>query len=87
MERERLQALGLVCPMFQFYGAGSDKYLNDSIYDVILDIAPTHFNTFRTCSWNSYVLSCSGSFYPILTDEGLCFALNALNAYELYTKE
>lgn len=60
-------------------------YINESIYEMIQDMAPTFNNTIDECEWQNEVFPCSQLFTPILTSEGVCFAFNALNSREIYT--
>lgn len=79
--------MGLICPFFQFLGVGHDNFMNESIYDVITDIAPPVRDVLIACWWNIPPRSCSSLFVPLLTEEGLCLALNAINSNEIYTNE
>lgn len=63
------------------------KFTNDSIYDIIKDLAPTLNDTMSDCKWKSGKSPCSQLFAPIFTEIGLCFAFNILNSHEIYKKE
>lgn len=63
------------------------KFTNESIYEMIQGIALTLDDTMCRCMWQYAVDSCTKFFTPILTEEGLCFAFNALNSRETYTEE
>lgn len=64
-----------------------EQYANDNIYSVIKSIAPTLADTIFKCEFLHQSVPCSTLFAPILTEEGLCFAFNALNSHEVYTDE
>lgn len=53
-----------------------------------MDIAPTFNDTMIVCKWNDdKQVPCSKFIVPVFTNEGLCFAFNALNSHEVYTDE
>lgn len=83
-----MEAVSHIC---QFYFEDGftfgSKLANLSIYGTILDLAPSFNETMFRCAWQYKNLSCSKLFVPILTEEGLCFAFNALNSREMYTEE
>ena len=36
----------------------------------------------RKCSWQGEVIDCSGIFTPVVTDSGICCALNVKSSFE-----
>lgn len=49
--------------------------------------APTLRELFFKCTWHRRNVSCSDIFKEIITDEGLCFTFNYLNASEIYSEQ
>ena len=89
LRTQRLNALANVCPLLPYSVGFEDKFANESIYHTIQDIAPSFEDSLAGCNWNGMgeFHSCSTRMTSILTDEGLCFAFNALNSHEMYTNE
>lgn len=65
----------------------TNKFTNESIFNVIEDIAPSFEDTMFDCQWQYESNECSEFFAPILTGEGFCFAFNSLNSHEIYTEQ
>lgn len=61
------------------------QFVNESIYDIIQDMAPSIDGTLKKCRWKSVNVPCSDLFEPIFTSQGLCFSFNALNSEEIFT--
>lgn len=79
---KQLESLAHICN----WAPGGTEYANESIYDSILEIAPDIDETISQCSWQSKRTGCA-EFTPVITEKGLCFAFNALNSHEVFTKE
>lgn len=61
--------------------------LNESIYQLLYEMAPTLNETLATCMWQNQEISCADHFQPTFTEKGLCFTFNALNSREIYTNQ
>lgn len=77
----KIEAMGLIC---NYSTQKNSKYIDDSIYDTIRDIAPSLIDVSPWSTWKEENLSILNS---VLTEEGLCFAFNALNSHQIYTEE
>ncbi|KAJ0172807.1 hypothetical protein K1T71_011946 [Dendrolimus kikuchii] len=51
----------------------------DNIRDVALDFE----DIFKTCEWNTNSIPCDTLYQKVITQEGVCFTMNALNADEI----
>lgn len=59
--------------------------MDESIFDVINDISINVSDSlFRCMNFNTRT-DCLNHFIPVLTGEGLCFTINALNSHDIYT--
>lgn len=56
-------------------------------YEIAKQYAPALSNTLVKCEWRRRNRNCSELFHEVLTDEGICFSFNYLNASELYNEE
>lgn len=79
--KEQKRVLGL---MYNEFASAEMDFVNESIYEVMREIAPDIDDTIIGAMWTqvwNLVL-----FLPILTENGLCFAFNALNSHEIFTE-
>ena len=66
----------------------SDEYLNDDdIWDTINEIAPEFNETFIVCKMRNKWIPCEKLFIPQITERGLCYTFNTLNADEMFTNK
>lgn len=63
------------------------RFMNDSVYSLIEEMAPTCNETLSNCEWRGENHLCTNLFQPILTDRGICFTFNALNSHDIYSEE
>ncbi|XP_031621834.1 uncharacterized protein LOC116339891 [Contarinia nasturtii] len=85
-ELSQLEALAHLCPRILFHGS-ENYFSNESIYDVIEDLAPNLDYSLRKCQWQSKDIRCSDYIVPMMTNNGLCFAFNALSSQDMYTDQ
>lgn len=63
------------------------NFSDNSIIDILREIAPKYVDSVLHCTWLYGSEECSHVFEPIITEEGICFAFNALNSRDVYTDE
>lgn len=86
----RLKVLTFICDYWpEPRDFKNDTFETASMYDTIVDMAPSLFETMHSCEWlgKDYYHRYDKLFAPIITDEGLCSAFNALNSADVYTKK
>lgn len=82
-----MDAAAHLCDAHLVSGLGLDQNVADtSIFDTINDISPSIGDSMAFCRWRRGLDVCSSFFKPILTEHGLCFTFNALNARDIYTE-
>lgn len=64
-----------------------NRFVNDSIYQLIQEMAPTCNETLSYCKWQETKYPCMELFKPVFTEKGICFAFNALNSRDTFSKE
>lgn len=63
------------------------NYTDDTIFNIIEDIALPLNSTISTCKWRNQKYNCAELYRPVMTEEGLCYTFNALNSKDIYTKK
>lgn len=66
----------------------SENFTDESVLHTIYNMS-IKMNTFTLskCKWRNKLIECSQYFRNILTEGGICFAFNALNFEDIYTKQ
>lgn len=82
-----LNALAHVCPLLTELVKFEDEFTDESIYDTIQVLAPFQSDLMFLSLWQGIFDRFEKLFYPVLTDEGLCFSLNTLNSQDMYTNK
>ena len=60
---------------------------DNKIIDRLKEVAPTFNETMLLCKFRNTLGFCSDYFDDVMTDEGLCFTFNMLNARQLFREE
>lgn len=77
-----------LCDDCMHYGDTSETFANNSIFDVLQDMAPDSHSVVMSHKWKYETFSSiEAEISSVLTEEGLCFAFNAVNSHEVYTDE
>lgn len=63
----------------------TDTYSDSSILKIIQDLAPSFNDTMYQCKFLDEKKSCENLFFPIITEEGLCYTFNAMSMNEMAT--
>lgn len=90
-ENSRLKRMEAVAQICDAHLTGDfklgDNFTDESIFDIIQDVAPSFNDTMFYCKWRNENNFCQAFFQPILTEEGVCYTFNILNSRDIYTKE
>lgn len=74
-----------VCPyMVAWYEAHGA--LNEYCVPIMQAMALSLDDVFATCKWRNEELPCESLFTQSITDNGICYTFNAVDAYQLYRK-
>lgn len=82
--RRRFDAVNQLCLNDFIYGP---DHADPSIYRIYQEIAPKLDETIVDCKSSYDPTNCSDWFSSVLTEEGLCFSLNALNSNDIYSDQ
>lgn len=80
----RIEALAHICKYYPLvHGDLGEKFANESIYQVIRDMAPSCNDIIPHCEWSGKTYPCSELFKPMFTEKGVCFVFNSLNVQDV----
>lgn len=65
----------------------SDNYTDTTIRSTINRLAPTFNDTLEYCEFSDDKTGCSKFFYPIITEDGLCYTFNSWNENDMISDE
>lgn len=71
-------------PIYDYLG---NKFINESFYELMQDMAPTCNDTLVRCKWKGVEHPCTNLFKPMINGQGICFTFNALNSRDVHTEE
>lgn len=60
------------------------KDINVDVAQTLVDLAVTPNKTLPFCKWNGRFYFCNHLFKYVLTDEGICYQFNGLQAEDIY---
>ncbi|KAJ8923406.1 hypothetical protein NQ315_001964 [Exocentrus adspersus] len=81
IEMKHFADSALICDNHLYNGGNKSTGL-DTI-DYLMSVAPQFDDVFHSCRWTLQNKSCNSLFFPILTEEGLCFTFNMLDRSQL----
>ncbi|KAJ9599443.1 hypothetical protein L9F63_010058, partial [Diploptera punctata] len=84
-ERSQLGKMSLLCDL-QHYRRG-EKFINDSVIHFFEEVGPPFQEVLYTAKWKSKMTNPKSLFSPLLTEEGVCYTFNMLEASEMFTQE
>ena len=84
----RMAALSQVCDSHILKDVNLNSTTNPREYIKLLkEMAVPFDEMFFFCSWRSRYTECSNIFTEVITEEGICYTFNMLNAQELLRSE
>lgn len=83
----QFNALAHICDYLRANIEFKNDFTNESIYNIMEDLAPNVEYMFDECSWQQKKVNCSEYISTEFNYEGLCFTFNALDSYDRYTEE
>lgn len=78
-----------ICDEFtarDIFNSFNDNYSDSTIRATVSNLAPRFNDTMEFCQFSD-ILRCSELFYPIITEEGLCYTFNSFNVNDMITDE
>lgn len=64
-----------------------DNYTDNSIFTMLKNLMPKFEDTMVFCKLFGNWTTCENLLFPIVTEEGLCYAFNAFSSDEMLTNE
>lgn len=65
----------------------SEDFNDKSIISKITEMAPTFEDTVQYCELFNKEVNCGEIFFPIFTEEGLCYTFNSMDTIEVVTDQ
>ncbi|KAF7281904.1 hypothetical protein GWI33_004065 [Rhynchophorus ferrugineus] len=82
---KKLGYLSLICNMDARWVSQSDSEFADyHLFEFLNDVQPNFDEMLSHCMFMGKPYSCSDLFFPVITDEGLCYTFNLLDRSQLY---
>lgn len=82
-----MNAAYLVCDA-HLYSAGGYNHTNGKdLIEIFSSIMPQFEQIFEKCRWRNVAKKCEELFFKYLTDDGVCYSFNTLNANEIFNPE
>ena len=85
-----LGILAHVCPRLPEIINFKDKFISNNIYKLLKSMGMDFKFVVLNCEWlqrSNTRMKCLNDLATVLTDDGICFAFNALNPSDTYTNE
>lgn len=82
------EAISQVCDAHLNVGLNMGNLTVDpDIVQTLLDLSPKLHEILFQCKWRNAPDTCAELFSPIVTEEGICYTFNTLNAEEMFRTE